>query len=468
MLNFEIKKNEILEGKISRVILLLAGPIMLNNFIQTIYNLTDTFWVSKLGSTHMAAITMIWPIIFFLIATGMGINIAGTSLISQYFGARKKEDSKKVSGQILSFSFLFSLLISIAGIIFTPMILRIMGGKGQLLSYAIIYLRIMFAGLPTIFLFLAFSAIKQGQGDTVTPMKYSVISAALNIILDPIFIYTMGLGISGAALATVLSRGIISIFAIYRLFIRNEVNINKEDLYFNKKILSKILKIGLPSSIGQSTEALGFIILTSFILDFGSNTLAAFGIGNRINSLILMPAMGIGNALATIVGQNLGANQIKRAKKAVKISAILTTGFLITGGIILYPLIPTIIKSFTSDSQVITQGIYYLKLITLSLFLMGFFQIFVGTFHGSGHTIYAMIMLMGRLWVLRIPMIIIFKNYSNLGSNSVWYAMVISNAIISTLGFIFYISGKWQKKVIKDTLEIPRNEIYSSSSTLSR
>lgn len=447
--NYIEKRELILNGKMSKVLLILAGPIMLNNLIQTIYNLTDTFWVSKLGGTEVAAITLIWPVVFFVISIGMGINIAGTSLISQYTGADDDQHATWIAGQLVSFSTIFSICIAIIGWFIATPIIKAMGGKGELLFLASSYLKIIFTGLPAIFLFLAFNAIKQGQGDTVTPMKYSAISVTLNIILDPIFIFTLNLGIKGAAVATVLSRAIFAIYAIYTLFYRKMgIKIKLEDLKINSILLKKIVQVGLPSSVGQSTTALGFMVLNGIIISFGEFTLAAFGIGNRINSLILMPAMGIGNALATVVGQNLGADQKERARTAVKTSAILTTTFMIIGGIIIFPLIPVIIKTFSDRQEIVTQGITYLRFITLSLPLMGFYSIFVGTFQGSGHTVLAMIIMMGRLWVLRLPLIVLLKTYTTLGSHSVWYAMVLSNAIICIVGLVIYLSGRWEKKVI--------------------
>src|SRR6056297_928545 len=187
MLNYDEKREMILNGNIIKTILFLAGPIMLNNAIQSIYNITDTYFVSKLGSTQMAAMTLVWPVIFFFLALGMGINIAGTSLISQYIGNNNKEKAQKVAGEVISVSLISSTLLGILGAIFAPTIIKLMGGEGELLSAATIFLRIILLGMPTLFLLLAFTAIKQGQGDTVTPMKYTAISVAFNIILDPLF-----------------------------------------------------------------------------------------------------------------------------------------------------------------------------------------------------------------------------------------------------------------------------------------
>ncbi len=164
----------------------------------------------------------------------------------------------------------------------------------------------------------------------------------------------------------------------------------------------------------------------------------------------MMPAMGIGSALAPIVGQNIGANQVNRAKKSIKTSVIMSTIFLVFGGIIILYFSNNILLLFTTDKEIIKQGIPYIRLITLSLPLMGYFQILNGIFQGSGHTKSSMFLMIGRLWILRIPIIIIFKNYTNLGYFGVWYAMILSNFITVLVGYIMYKTGKWEKKVIKE------------------
>lgn len=449
-MEFEQRRNLILNGNMTKVIITLSLPIMLNNFIQTVYNLTDTYWISKLGDTEMAAMTLVWPVIFFMLSLGMGVSIGGTALISQYTGSNRMDDAAKVAGQVISFSAIFSVILGIVGYFSASSIVSFMGAEGDLYNLAVEFLSIMFLGMPTMFIFFAFTAIKQGQGDTFTPMIYGGLSVAFNMILDPVFIFVFDLGIGGAAIATVTSRGIFSIYAIYRLFLSKQgIHLKRSHLLWNKNVLLKLINVAWPSSIGQSTAALGFIVLNIFIISFGESTMAAFGVGNRITSLILMPAMGIGNALATIVGQNLGADNISRAKKAVKTSVFLTTIVLILGGSIIFSIAGNVISQFTNNPVVYEQGTYYLKLIVAGIPLMGFFQIFVGVFQGSGHTIMAMIIMMGRLWGLRIPLIVLFKNFTNLGTNSVWYAMILSNLIICFVGYGLYMTGSWQKKVIK-------------------
>ncbi|MGV8145422.1 MAG: MATE family efflux transporter [Alkaliphilus sp.] len=446
----------ILTGNMRKVILTLSLPIMLGNLIQTLYNLADTFWVGRLGTDEIAALGLVFPFIFLMLAFGIGMNVSGTALISQHIGSDNHKAATLIAGQLFTLSAIFSIFVSIAGYVSIPHILSLIGDNVKVQLFATQYLQIMFLGAPTIFLFFVFNAVKHGQGDTVTPMILNASGVVLNIFLSPVFIFTFGLGVQGAALATVFSRGLFMLYAIYTLFShRNGIKLAMHNLVPNKNLILQILKIGLPASIGTSATAFGFIILNSFVVSFGSATLAAFTIGNRINSLVLMPAMGIGNSLSSIVGQNLGADNKERAKLAFKTALSLSIPFMAVGGFLLFLLAPQSVGAFTNDPEVLLEGVKYARLISLSLPLMGIFQSLLGTFQGSGHTIYGMYLEMGRLWALRIPMIIVFKNITDWGSSSVWYAMVISNAIICTVGMFVYFKGKWLEKVIEQTTNTP-------------
>ncbi len=444
------KRKFILEGKMWRVILTLAAPLMANNLIQTLYNLGDTYWVSKIGSVELAAMGLVFPFIYLIISLGMGMNVAGTALISQYIGSENKDEAGKIAGQLFSFSFILSVVLGIVGYFLTPYLIRMIGGKGELLKASTDYLSIMFWDMPIMYLFFVYNAIKQGQGDTVTPTILNVCGVVLNIILDPIFIFKLGLGIKGAAYATIFSRAIFALYAIYSLFAdKAGVHITRKTLKLNKALLVKIIKVGLPASLGQSASALGFIILNGFVISYGEATLAAFTVGNRINSLVLMPASGIGSSIATIIGQNLGANNVPRAKEAFKTSVIMSTIIMSIGAFLLFSAAKITVGVFATDPLVLAEGIQYTHLISLGLPLMGIFQILVGTFQGSGHTIYAMAMDIGRLWCFRIPMIVLFKRFASWGSSSVWYAMVLSNLFVCMLGYAIYLQGNWQRKVIE-------------------
>lgn len=445
------KSEMILKGSIIKAILSLSLPIMAGNLIQTFYNLTDTYFVSKLGTSQMAAMQITFPLIFLMLSLGSGLSIGGIALISQYIGADKKRDARKIAGQLITASIIASAVVSVIGFFFAEKILMLMNAEGDLLKYSTQFIKIMFLGAPTMFITFAFNGIKQGEGDTLTPMLVTIGSVLLNIALDPLFIFTFNLGIQGAALATVLSRGIFNIVAIYILFSKkhNTLEIKSKDLKLNKIYLDQIVHVGLPAAIGQGTTAFGFAVLNGFIIAYGESVVTAFAIGNRLSSLIFMPAMGIGGALATIIGQNMGSGNIKRANKAFLTSGAMAASIMAVGGFFMFFFTDTLVGIFTKDAFIIEEGSYYLKMILLTVPLFGFFNCLTGLFQGSGHTISAMAINMGRLWLLRIPMVLALRYLNIDDPKFVWYAMIISNIIIVAVGMLMYKTGRWKTLVIK-------------------
>lgn len=446
------RRNLILQGDMYKVIVTLSLPIMISNLIQTLYNLADGVWVSKISSVHFAATSFVWPINFLFVSIGVGLSIAGTSILSQLIGASKFDKANKYASQLIVISFLIAIAFSTVGYITSPLIIKLMGGSGELLKYSSIYLKITFLDMPFMFLFFNYNSIMNAEGNTLQPTILSAISAILNIILDPIFIFNLNMGIKGAAITTLLTKALLSIAGFSMLKLKpGIIQISFKNFKFDKDILSKIIKIAIPSSVGQSGSALGFMVLNSFIVSYGTATIAAFGMVNRITGLIMQPAMGIGAALTSIVGQNLGNNEMKRVKEAFSKSLKLTILFSVIGCIVLLIWDKQIIEFFIQsrdDNNVIFQGITYLKYIAYSMPLMGIFSVLQGIFQGSGHTKYSMAMEIGRLWFVRLPMILAFKYLTNVGATGIWFSMSFSNLIICIYGYLIYRKNQWQKRII--------------------
>lgn len=449
-MDYTQKREMILKGNMRKVIFTLSLPIMLNNLIHTVYNVTDTYFVAQIGNDEVAGVQFVWPLIFLIMSFGFGMSGASSALISQYIGAHKQEKAQRVAEQLITLLMGIGVVFGILGYLTAPTLVGWMGATGSLLESGVIYLRVMYLGMPITFLMNAFNAIKQGQGDMVSPLVIGGLSVVLNMILDPLFIFTFDMGIFGAAIATLLSTAIFAFYGIYKCFSKEQsLQLKLKDMVPDKEVMWHIVKVGLPSSAGQATTAFGFAILNVFLVAFGSNTLTAFAIGNRISSLIMMPAMGIGSALSTVVGQNLGADNVKRAKLAVRESTMLCTVILVIGGAIMYPFSEGIVKQFAKNPEVIASGTEYLKILFITVPLMGYFQILVGVFQGSGHTLSAMVLMMGRLWGLRIPMVMFLNRYADFGPSAIWYAMILSNALICLIGLGIYMTGRWQEKIIK-------------------
>ncbi len=441
------KKELILKGNLYKALLILAFPIMINTIIETLYSVVDGIWVSKISSVHFAATAFVFPVNFLVISVGIGIFVAGMAILSQMVGAGEEEKAKEYTAQFIVFSLVLSIAFSILGIILTPYIVKLMGATGGIAEHGTTYLRITFLEIPFIFFFFNMDAIKSAQGDTLTPTIISSISVILNIILDPIFIFTLNMGIAGAAWASVVSRAAMMFYGIkIVLSPKNKLKPDFTNFKFNKEIIKEIIKIALPATTGQAGAAAGFIILNGFVVSYGTATMAAFGMVNRIIALVQQPAMAIGSALTAVIGQNIGAKNFTRVYESFRKASFLTLLMGIVGGALLILFSTGIIKFFIQskdDPEVILQGIVYLKYIAFSMPLMGMFSVFQGVFQGSGHTKYSMYMEIGRLWLVRLPLILLFMYFTNFGSLGIWFSMSFSNLVVVLYGYYIYKEGSW-------------------------
>lgn len=450
-----IKNNKtelILNGDILKALITLSIPIIINNFIQTLFNLVDSFWVGQISYVHFAATSFVWPVIFLFISLGIGISIAGTSLLSQLVGANRIKEAQKYASQIIVISVLAALSFTVIGFIISPYIIRAMGADAELAYLSNIYLRITFLDLIFMFVYFNINSIMSAQGNTVTPTILSGLSAILNMILDPIFIFTFNWGIAGAAWATLISRAILAIVGGFMLFSdNNKIKPNFKNFRFDKNILKDVLRVGFPSSIGSAGAAIGFMVLNGFVVSYGTATLAAFGMVNRITSMVMQFSQGIGAALTSVVGQNIGANQLERVNQAFHKAVKLSVSIGVIGCVILISLDNQLIDFFIQskdDPLVSSQGISFLRYISLSMPFLGIFSAFQGLYQGSGNTKFSMSMEIGRLWAVRIPMILIFKYLTEVGADGIWFSMSASNLLVCVYGFIIYKSNRWKKAVI--------------------
>lgn len=446
------KREMILNGSIFKTIIRLATPLMVGNLAQTLYNLADAYWVSnKVGFQAFAAIGYVWPVTFVFLAFSIGLSVAATSLISQSVGDDNYDNANRFAGQFFIISIVFGVILGLIGSLLTPYIIHLMGARGQLYEYSVQYLQIVFWEMPLLFLYHVYKSMRDSQGDTFSPTILLFISVGLNIILDPIFIVTLGLGVRGAALATVLSRFVISGYLLKKMFDkRSHVHIDIKGLKPDFPVMRNLLRIALPATAGHTISAIGFSVMNSVIVSYGDETIAAFSLGNRITNLFMMPAFGIGGAISSFVGQNIGAKQFDRAKRSVAVAVSFSLAVLVTGSVIIFFIKEPIIGIFIKDSaEVFALSIRYMNVLCFVFPLMAVIQGYFGVFSGSGHTKYNLYLSLSRLWLLRIPMILIFGRFTDLGSDGIWYAMLISNVVVSVIGTAIIARGKWLESTIR-------------------
>lgn len=306
----------LLNGSIVKAILTLAIPVVINSFLQTMYNLTDTYWLGKLGTEELAAINLVTPVQNIIINFGSGITVAGSVLISQYLGAKKDEDARSMANQIFTCALIFSVVCASLCAAATPGIVTWLGAEGLTWQCGKTYLQLVILDMPFLYTVNMYTAINQAQGDTVRPMLLNLAGITLNLILDPVLMIVCGMGVAGAALATVTAKAFPAVIAFVLLQNRSkDVYLDLRRLKFEKEKLKNILVIGLPTAVGGSTMQFGFLLMSRNVLKYGTEAMAAYGIGNKINSLITLPTNSVGSAVATIVGQNVGAKQFERAEK---------------------------------------------------------------------------------------------------------------------------------------------------------
>lgn len=445
-------KDLILKGNMLHAILSLAIPVVINSFLQTMYNLTDTYWLGQIGTSQLAAINLVSPVQAIIVSFGSGITVAGAILIAQFIGAGEKRNAKEMANQIFMSALCFAVVCSTICFLAAPALIGWLGADAETFRHAQIYLQIVIWDIPFLYMVNIYSAVNQAQGDTVRPMLLNLAGITLNMILDPFLMIILGMGTAGAALATLLSKAVPAVVAFVLLSNRKkDVSLDIRFMRFQPEKLKMILQIGLPTAIGGSTMQLGFLLMSKNVYVYGTEAMAAYGIGNRVNGLITLPCNAIGSAVATIVGQNVGAKQLDRAEKGYRISTMISVAFLFIGGMILSrDMISTAIVSiFSEDAEVIAMAADFLSIMAFWCFTNGVYNCTTGLFQGTGHTEVTMAVDATRLWVFRFLTLWFCESVLHMGVRSVWYSVVVSNGISSVILFILYCCGVWKKSKIK-------------------
>ncbi|MCC2717079.1 MATE family efflux transporter [Finegoldia sp. BIOML-A3] len=445
----------ITNGNITDVIFKLSIPLMISNLIKTLYGITDGIYVAQISSEDYAATSFTWPVLYLFIAVGLGVSVAATSLMSQRLGARKLKDCSIYAVHTLILTTVLGVIFSILGVITAPFIVRWMGATGSFEYKSYIFLAINSVGLLFDMIFFGYQSILNSQGRTKSMTIISTISSITNVVLDPFFIFDnvlgipgLNMGLAGAAWATVLSKVLLVVFAIRVVKKESEIEVSFKNFRLDMGIIKHIFSIAIPASLGSSGEAIGFTVLNGFIQSYGTTTLAAFSMGNRLSDIFNQGAIGIGMALTSITGQNMGAGKKERSKDIFKRANVIITFFSLASAIIILLFKDQLLSIFIkdrSDIELWRQASEYMYFSAIITFFMGYFSAINGFFQGVGKTKLTMYLSLARLWVLRLPLIMILKSLTNLGSTGIWISMLVSNALTVIVGFIIYKRGRWER-----------------------
>ncbi|MFZ5814599.1 MAG: MATE family efflux transporter [Bacillota bacterium] len=445
-------QRDFTRGSIPRHILLFTLPMLAGNLLQMLYSVVDSIWVGQvIGASALGAVSVSMPLIFALVSLVFGLTMATTTLVSQYRGAGDEEKVRLTIGTSLILMSAGGLLASLAGYLFRYPLLRLIATPAEILHDAAAYLGIFMAGIGGLFLYNALGSILRGLGDAQTPLKALALSTVLNIVLDGVFILGVGpipqMGVAGVALATIISQGVSAVWLI-RWILRKTDLIRLERTYWrvDGALARQIFRIGLPAGVQQVLVSFGMVTVSALINQFGPDVVAAAGAAQRLDQAAFLPAMSMGLAISSVVGQNLGAGKLDRARAAVLwgsgIAASITA--LVTLVAVTRPTILMVL--FTTDEAVLTEGSRYLRIIGWSYIPTALLFIIGGMLRGAGDTMATMVLTLVTLWGIRVPLAYLLAR--SMGVTGIWTAILISFSVGMVLHWGYYLSGRWRRKVV--------------------
>ncbi len=446
------KGLDLTQGPITSIIFRLAWPVVISMFVETARGIANMFWVGKLGAVNLAAVVSATFLTWFIYVLSDVISVGTVALVARYVGAKDEAKAAYVARQAYLFAILSSLILAIFMILVGGRYaFHLMGTEPEVTHLGVNFVRIVFAGTTFLFLIETFGACFRGSGDTKTPMKVLLVGLGLHIVLDPLLIFGIGpfprMETNGAALATFLSEGVAASIYVF-LLIRGKLRFRFSlfpKLNLDLSLVKKILKIGLPLSASGIIFILVYILLNKVTATFGTEAIAALGIGNRMESLSFLTCFGFSQAAAALVGQNLGARKPERAERCawrtVQI-VVLITGFIS----VMFFVFPRWIASFfISDPKVVEIAIDYLRILALSQVFMALEIVLEGSFSGAGNTIPPMtVSIPGS--VLRVPLAYLIAIFWGVGINGIWWAITLTTIAKGTALAFWFNQGKWKAK----------------------
>ena len=446
------KEIDLTQASIKKAIFLLAVPMILEMSMESIFALVDIFYVSQVSTNAVATIGLTESVITLVYALAVGLSMAATAIVARRIGEKDPEGAKRVTVQVIFLGILVSSIVSVIGILFPKEILGLMGGEQSLIDEGYRYTQILIGGNFTIVLLFLINAIYRGAGNASMAMWTLILSNGINIVLDPIFIFGWGpipeYGVAGAAIATTIGRGTAVLFQLYILFYGNtRIRLALKDLVVNVGVMINLIRVSL-GGIGQFIIGTSsWIFLMRIISEFGSEVLAGYTIAIRVIMFTMMPAWGLSNAAATLVGQNLGANEPERAETSVWKTAKYNAFFMVAVSVIYLLFAKTIIGWFSLETEVLKYGALSLQIVTIAYFLFAYGMTVTMAFNGAGDTRTPTIINFFCFWIFQLPFAYFTAIVLDWGPIGVFVAIALAESLIAVIAIVWFKKGKW--KMIK-------------------
>ena len=430
----------------SKALWTLAFPIMAGMGIHTLYTIVDMIFIGRLGGDAIAAVAFNMPLFFLVLGLSFGVGSGVTASIARFIGAKDKVNADNTAEHAVALGLIISTILTTLGLIYGEDLLQRLGATESVLPLSWDYLKVSLIGLPFMVFSTFFRSILSGEGDMKLPMAVAGLGTILNIILDPIFIFTLGYGVGGAAMASVISQLIVFLIFVYMLFVKEHayIRFRMQDFSPSIFIIKDIIRVGLPASMSMIIMAFGQLVFNRILVRFSTDAVAAYQIGGRMDMVIFLPIMAIASALTTLVGMFFGAKEIEKIKFIAKygiIRSMMVTGVL---SIILYIFAPLVVKNFTLDVDIQSIAVTYLRFICLIYPLIAIGMTVGRILQGLGKGLPMLVITSIRILALSAPLALYFIIVLNKPIEWVWYAMIISTIVSVAISLI------WLKSAFKD------------------
>jgi putative MATE family efflux protein len=440
-------------GPVGRAILLLSIPMILEMLMESIFAVTDIFFVSRLGPASIASVGLTESLLIIVYTLAMGLGIGASAMVARRIGEKDAEGASLAAAQALVFAAIGSVVLGALGIAFARPLLVLMGADSAVLESGLGYTRIMLGGEAAIILLFVANAIFRGAGDAAIAMRVLWVANGINILLGPCLIFGLGpfprLGVTGAAVATTIGRSVGAAIAITRMLRPGaRLHVELRHLRPHWDVIGRLAKLSSSATVQMLIGSASWIGLVRIISSYGSTALASYTIGIRVIMFALLPSFGMSNAAATLVGQALGAKKPERAEEAVWRAGFYNLCFLGVVGLLFVLAAPQIVGLFTQDPDVLPLGISCLRIVASGFLFYAYGMVFTQAFNGAGDTRTPTMLNLVVFWLFEIPLAWILSGPAHMGPRGVFTAIPIAFSALAVFSAVLFKRGAWKTKMV--------------------
>jgi putative MATE family efflux protein len=440
--------------RLRKAILLLAIPMVLEMVMESIFAIFDIFYVSRLGDASIAVVGLTESLMTLIYSIAIGLSMATTGIVARRIGEKNNREASVTAAQAILLGIMIACIIGIPGMIFGGDILSMMHAEADVVNLGDKYIRIMFGSDVIIILLFVNNAIFRSAGSPAVALRVLLLANFINILLDPCLIFGIGffpkLGVTGAAVATVIGRGTGVLYQLYLLFYRGSlIELFLRDFRISFRIMFKVVYLSVGGVFQYLVATSSWILLYRILADYKSEVISGYTVALRIFIFFLLPAWGISNAVSTLVGQNLGAGNPARAERAVWATALINNIYLliVTAIFLIFP--DTFISIFSGEGKYAYDvAVTCLKIMGLGMIFYGLEMIIAQAFNGAGDTYTPTLLNIIGFWLVQVPLAYYLAKIVKMHENGVFYAILISEATIAILGIAFFQTGRWKKRMV--------------------